>query len=56
MALLVKERKALEKLEQAFINYYTVVVGEPGIAENIDSNKTPEERLLQLSVLLDSSY
>lgn len=56
MALLVKERKALEQLEQAFINYLTVVLGQNPEEIDIDSSKSPEERLLYLSVLLNSSY
>lgn len=56
MALLVKEKKALEQLEQSFINYFSIVIGNPEIAEDIDTTKTPEERLLQLATLLDGSY
>jgi len=49
MALLVKERKALEQLEQAFITYYEKVLG---LELSIDSSKTIEERLLFLAVEL----
>jgi len=56
VALLVKERKALEKLEKSFINYYVVVLGEDPENLDIDSNKTPEERILHLAMMLDSSY
>lgn len=54
MGLLIKEQKALDKLEQSFINYYLVVLGED-ISDEIDKTKTPEERILQLSVFLDGS-
>ena len=56
MALLVKEQKALEKLEQAFKNYYVVVLGEDSDDLGIDSSKTPEERILHLAMMLDGSY
>ena len=56
VALLVKEHKALEKLEQSFINYYVVVLGEDEKDLGIDSSKTPEERMLYLAMMLDSSY
>ena len=55
MALLVKEQKALAKLEQAFVNYCLTVAGHD-VSEDIDSSKTPEERLLQLAAILDGSY
>ena len=51
MALLVKEKQALNKLEDAFIAYFGVVAGED-ISDEIDRSKTPEERMLFLSVLL----
>ena len=47
MALLVKERKALEQLEQSLVSYYAIMLGEELV---IDMNKTIEERLLFLSV------
>ncbi len=47
MALLVKERKALEHLEQALVTYYAVMLGE---SLEIDTSKTVEERLMFLSV------
>jgi hypothetical protein len=56
MALLVKEQKALEKLEQSFKNYYVVVLGEDSDDLGIDSSKTPEERILHLAMMLDGSY
>jgi hypothetical protein len=56
VALLVKELKALEKLEQSFINYYVVVLGENLEDLGIDSSKTTEERMLYLAMMLDSSY
>ena len=56
MALLVKEAKALAHLEQAFKNYLTTVHGQDPDNLEIDSTKTVEERLLYLSVLLNSSY
>lgn len=54
MALLVKEKKALEKLEDSFISYFAVIGGDD-ISEEIDRDATPEQRLLKLSVLLDGS-
>lgn len=56
MALLVKERKALEQLELAFKNYLTIVHGQNPEEIEIDNTKSPEERILYLSVLLNSSY
>lgn len=56
MALLVKERKALEQLEQAFVNYLTIVHGQSPDEVDIDNTKSPEERILYLLVLLNSSY
>jgi hypothetical protein len=56
MALLVKEQKALAQLEQAFKNYYSVVLGSNPEDLDIDSSKTPEERMLYLSSLLNTSY
>lgn len=56
MSLLVKERKALEKLEQSFISYFVVVLGESQEDLGIDISKTPEERILHLAMMLDSSY
>ena len=56
MALLVKELKALEKLEQSFKNYYVIVLGEDQNDLEINSSKTPEERMLYLAMMLDSSY
>lgn len=53
MALLVKERKALEQLEQSFEMYFQKVYGT---SADIDSSKSVEERMLYLSVLLDTSY
>lgn len=47
MALLVKERKALEQLEQSLVTYYAIMLGE---TLDIDSSKSIEERLLFLSV------
>lgn len=47
MALLVKERKALEHLEQALVTYYAVMLGEE---LHIDTTKTIEERLYFISV------
>jgi len=52
MALLVKERKALEKLEQSFKTYFSIVSGEDVV---IDASLSVEERILYLSVLLDGS-
>ncbi len=49
MALLVKERKALEQLEQAFVQYYEQILH---LELAIDTTKTPEERLLFLAVEL----
>lgn len=46
MTLLVKEQKALEKLEDSLIAYYGVMLGEQ---IEIDRTKTVEERLLFLS-------
>jgi hypothetical protein len=51
MALLVNEQRALEKLEDTFIAYFGVVAGED-ISDEIDRNKTPEERMLFLATLL----
>ena len=56
MALLVKEQKALSQLEQSFKNYVTIVMGENDEDLGIDSTKTPEERMLYLAMLLDTSY
>jgi hypothetical protein len=56
VALLVKELKALEKLEQSFKNYYVIVLGEDQNDLEINSSKTPEERMLYLAMMLDSSY
>lgn len=56
MALLVKEQKALAKLEQSFKNYSAIVLGEDIEDLGIDPSKTPEERILHLAMLLDSSY
>jgi hypothetical protein len=56
VALLVKELKALEKLEQSFKSYYVVVLGENTEDLGIDSNKTTEERMLHLAMMLDASY
>lgn len=47
MALLVKEQKALEKLEDSLITYYGIMLGEQ---LEINRTKTVEERLLFLSV------
>jgi hypothetical protein len=47
MALLVKEQKALHKLEDSLIAYYGIMLGE---TLEIDTSKTVEERLLFLSV------
>jgi hypothetical protein len=47
MALLVKEQKALDTLEQSLVTYYAVMLGEELV---IDTYKTVEERLLFLSV------
>lgn len=55
MALLVKERKALEKLEQSFETYFKSICMENLEDLGIDSTKTPEERILYLSVLLDTA-
>lgn len=55
MAMLVKEKRALEKLEDAFISYFGAVGGED-ISDEIDRSKSPEERMLFLSVLLDGAY
>lgn len=54
MALLVKEKKALEKLEDSFIGYFAVIGGDD-ISDEIDREASPEERLLKLSVLLDGA-
>lgn len=56
MALLVKEQKALSQLEQAFKNYYTVLLGENPEDLGIDPNKSPEERMLYLATMLNTSY
>ena len=47
MALLVKELRALEQLEQSLVTYYAIMLGEELV---IDIYKTVEERLLFLSV------
>ena len=52
MALLVKERKALEHLEQAFVLYYGKILQQELV---IDTSKTVEERLLFLAVELNTS-
>lgn len=56
MALLVKERKALETLEKAFESYFSIVCGEQPDEIGIDANKSVEERLLYLAALLDGAY
>jgi hypothetical protein len=56
MALLVKELKALNKLEQSFKTYFTIVVGEDAEDLGIDDTKSVEQRLLHLAMLLDTSY
>lgn len=56
MALLVKEKKALERLEQSFKSYIAIVAGEDGEDLGIDTTKSPEERILHLAMLLDTSY
>lgn len=56
MALLVKEQKALSQLEQAFKNYYAILLGENPEDLGIDSTKTPEERMLYLAAMLNTSY
>lgn len=56
MALLVKEQKALAQLEQAFKNYYVIVLGEDPEDLGIDPTKTPEERILYLATMLNTSY
>ncbi len=50
MALLVKELKALEQLEQAIVTYYAIMLGEELI---IDRTKSIEERLLFLSAQVE---
>lgn len=50
MALLVKERKALERLETSFQRYFKHFYKEA----EIDTSKTPEERILHLAMLLDT--
>jgi hypothetical protein len=50
MALLVKELKALEQLEQSLVAYYAIMLGEE---LEIDTSKTVEERLLFLSVQIN---
>lgn len=47
MALLVKELRALEQLEQSLVTYYAIMLAEE---IQIDITKTIEERLLFLSV------
>lgn len=54
MALLVKEKLALEKLEDSFIGYFAVIGGDD-ISDEIDREISIEERLLKLSVLLDGA-
>ena len=46
MALLVKEQKALQQLEDAFKEYYRTLLDKEIY---IDTNKTVEERLLFLA-------
>lgn len=41
--MLVKEQKALAKLELAIIEYYRVMMGDDLV---VDTTKTPEERML----------
>jgi hypothetical protein len=52
MALLVKERKALEQLEKAFVQYYEQILHLP---LEVDTSKTVEERLLFLAVELNTA-
>jgi hypothetical protein len=52
MALLVKERKALEQLEQAFVRYYEQILN---LELEVDRSKTVEERLLFLAVELNTA-
>jgi hypothetical protein len=47
MALLIKERKALEQLEQSLVTYYSIMLGEN---LEINTSASIEERLLFLSV------
>lgn len=54
MALLVKEKLALERLEDSFIGYFAVIGGDD-ISDEIDRKASTEERLLKLSVLLDGA-
>ena len=54
MALLVKEKLALEKLEDSCIGYFAVIGGDD-ISDEIDREISIEERLLKLSVLLDGA-
>lgn len=49
MALLVKEKKALDALERAFIDYYEQMLHLELV---VDTSKTPEERLLFLATEL----
>jgi hypothetical protein len=52
MALLVKEQKALQQLEDAFKEYYRILLDKE---LHIDTNKTVEERLLFLASELSCS-
>lgn len=54
MALLVKEKRALEKLEDSFIGYFAVIGGDD-ISDEINREISIEERLLKLTVLLDGA-
>ncbi len=51
MALLVKERKALEQLEQAFVRYYEQILHLDLV---VDQTKSVEERLLFLPFELNT--
>ena len=52
MALLVKERKALEQLEQAFVRYYEQILHLELV---VDHSTTVEERLLFLAAELNTA-
>jgi len=56
MALLVKEQKALTQLEQAFKNYYVILLGEDPEDLGIDPTKTPEERMFYFASWLNTIY
>lgn len=50
MALLVKERKALEAVETSLHDYYSIFLG---VKVDFDREKSIEERLLYIKVYID---